>query len=59
MKIGVIGSGIVGQVLANGLIKYGYDVMIGTNHSRKACRAQAEDPRGGEDRHLRRDGSVR
>lgn len=35
MKIGIIGSGIVGQVLANGLIKYGYDVMIGTNHTEK------------------------
>jgi predicted dinucleotide-binding enzyme len=35
MRIGVIGSGIVGQVLANGLIKYGYDVMIGTNHAEK------------------------
>jgi predicted dinucleotide-binding enzyme len=35
MKIGVIGSGIVGQVLANGFIKHGYDVMIGTNHAEK------------------------
>lgn len=30
-KIGVIGSGVVGQVLANGFIKHGYEVMIGTN----------------------------
>lgn len=29
-KIGIIGSGIVGQTLANGFIKYGYKVMIGT-----------------------------
>jgi predicted dinucleotide-binding enzyme len=29
-KIGIIGSGIVGQTLANGFIKYGYQVMIGT-----------------------------
>ena len=29
-KIGIIGSGIVGQVLANGFIKYGHEVMIGT-----------------------------
>lgn len=34
-KIGIIGSGIVGQVLANGFIKHGYDVMIGTNNKSK------------------------
>lgn len=34
-KIGVIGSGIVGQTLANGFVKHGYDVMIGTNDSSK------------------------
>lgn len=30
MKIGVIGSGVVGQTLAAGLAKHGYDVRIGT-----------------------------
>jgi predicted dinucleotide-binding enzyme len=35
MKIGVVGSGIVGQVLANGFVKHGYEVMIGTNHAEK------------------------
>jgi predicted dinucleotide-binding enzyme len=30
-KIGVIGSGIVGQTLANGLHQHGYGVMLGTN----------------------------
>jgi len=30
-KIGILGSGIVGQTLANGFLKYGYDVMIGTS----------------------------
>lgn len=30
MKVGVLGSGIVAQVLATGLIKHGHDVMIGT-----------------------------
>lgn len=30
-KIGILGSGPVGQTLANGFIKHGYDVMIGTN----------------------------
>lgn len=34
-RIGVIGSGIVGQVLANGFIKHGYNVMIGTNDASK------------------------
>jgi 8-hydroxy-5-deazaflavin:NADPH oxidoreductase len=29
-KIGILGSGIVGQTLANGFLKQGYDVMIGT-----------------------------
>jgi predicted dinucleotide-binding enzyme len=30
-KIGVIGSGVVGRTLANGFVKHGYAVMIGTN----------------------------
>ncbi|MBK8846439.1 MAG: NAD(P)-binding domain-containing protein [Bacteroidetes bacterium] len=34
-KAGVIGSGIVGQVLANGLCKIGYDVVLGTNNAAK------------------------
>lgn len=34
-KIGIIGSGIVGQTLANGFIKYGYQVMIGTREVSK------------------------
>jgi 8-hydroxy-5-deazaflavin:NADPH oxidoreductase len=33
--IGVIGSGVVGQTLANGFLKHGYDVTIGTNDSGK------------------------
>jgi len=31
MKVGVLGSGSVGQVLANGFIRHGHQVMIGTN----------------------------
>lgn len=34
-KIGIIGSGIVGQTLANGFLKHGYEVAIGTNDPRK------------------------
>lgn len=34
-KIGILGSGIVGQTLANGFLKYGYEVMIGTSNPGK------------------------
>jgi predicted dinucleotide-binding enzyme len=34
-KIGVLGSGIVGQTLANGFIKQGYTVTIGTGNPEK------------------------
>jgi len=35
MKIGILGSGAVGQVLASGFIKHGYEVMIGTRSPEK------------------------
>jgi predicted dinucleotide-binding enzyme len=34
-KIGIIGSGMVGQALAKGFIKHSYEVMIGTNNKEK------------------------
>jgi 8-hydroxy-5-deazaflavin:NADPH oxidoreductase len=34
-KTGIIGSGSVGVTFANGLIKHGYDVMIGTGNTSK------------------------
>ena len=34
-KIGVIGSGTVGQSLANGFLKHGYEVSVGTNNPGK------------------------
>lgn len=34
-KVGVLGSGEVGLALANGFIKHGFEVMIGTNDSKK------------------------
>lgn len=34
-KIGIIGSGVVGMSLANGLIRHGYEVMVGTNDQEK------------------------
>lgn len=41
-KIGVIGSGVVGTTLANGFIKHGYTVMIGTNTPEKREPLQAK-----------------
>ncbi len=34
-KIGILGSGIVGQTLANGFIKHGYEVMMGSGNPDK------------------------
>lgn len=34
-KIGVLGSGVVGQTLANGFLKYGAEVKIGTRDPSK------------------------
>jgi len=35
MKIGIIGSGVVGRVLATACLKEGYDVMLGTRNISK------------------------
>lgn len=35
MKVGVIGSGVVGQVLGNGFLKHGHEVVIGTRDPAK------------------------
>ena len=35
MKVGVIGSGIVGQTLAAGFLKHGHEVAIGTRDPAK------------------------
>ena len=29
-RVGVLGSGVVGRILANGFLRYGYQVMVGT-----------------------------
>jgi 8-hydroxy-5-deazaflavin:NADPH oxidoreductase len=34
-RVGVIGSGIVGETLANGLLKHGYEVMRGSRETAK------------------------
>jgi 8-hydroxy-5-deazaflavin:NADPH oxidoreductase len=45
-RIGIIGSGNVGQTLANGFIKHGYEVMIGTNDISK--HSMLKDKTGGK-----------
>jgi 8-hydroxy-5-deazaflavin:NADPH oxidoreductase len=35
MKIGVLGSGVVGKTLASGFLKYGHQVKIGTSNESK------------------------
>jgi predicted dinucleotide-binding enzyme len=41
-RIGIIGSGVVGQTLANGFIKHGYQVTIGTNTASKRAALRAK-----------------
>jgi hypothetical protein len=40
-KIGVLGSGAVGKVLADGFLKHGYDVMLGSREPVKLAAWQA------------------
>ena len=49
MRIGIIGSGNVGSSLANGLVRHGHDVMLGTRDSEKPSVrefVEASDGRG-------------
>ena len=41
-NIGIIGSGMVGQRLANGFVKHGYAVMVGTNTPAKRNELKAK-----------------
>lgn len=45
-KIGVLGTGMVGQVLATGFLKHGHEVMIGTRSPEKVKDWQEKNPRG-------------
>lgn len=45
-KIGILGSGAVGKVLAAGAMEHGYDVMIGTRDAGKMAEWLAEHPAG-------------
>jgi predicted dinucleotide-binding enzyme len=46
MKIGLLGSGIVGQTLAAGFIKHGYQVMVGTRSPEKLKEWAGQNPGG-------------
>lgn len=46
MKIGILGSGDVAKVLANGFIRHGYDTMIGTRDIKKLSEWSSNNPEG-------------
>jgi hypothetical protein len=48
MKIGILGSGDVGKALANGFIKHGYEVMIGTRSPQKLSEWKEKAGKGGK-----------
>ncbi len=48
MKIGILGSGVVGQTLANGFIKHGHEVMVGTRSPEKLTEWKAKAGESGQ-----------
>ncbi len=49
MKIGIVGSGVVGQVLATGFLKHGHQAMLGTRDPQKPdVRKWAQENPGGK-----------
>ena len=44
MKVGVIGSGVVGQTLAAGFLKHGHEIEIGTREPAKLKEWSAKHP---------------
>jgi predicted dinucleotide-binding enzyme len=48
MKTGIIGSGVVGRVLANAFLSEGHDVMLGTRNTSKdeVVKWKSENPKG-------------
>jgi 3-hydroxyisobutyrate dehydrogenase-like beta-hydroxyacid dehydrogenase len=48
MKIGIIGSGIVGRVLGSAFLKEGYEVTLGTRNTSKeeVVKWKQENPKG-------------
>jgi predicted dinucleotide-binding enzyme len=45
MKVGIIGSGVVGQALAGGFLKHGHEVTIGTRRPETLAAWGAKNPR--------------
>jgi predicted dinucleotide-binding enzyme len=45
MRVGVLGSGVVAQVLAAGFVKHGHDVMIGSRDPEKLADWNAKNPK--------------
>ncbi len=45
MKVGVLGSGDVGKVLAGGFLKYGHEVILGTREQHKVADWAAQNPK--------------
>lgn len=48
MKVGILGSGAVGLVLADGFIKHGHEVMVGTRNPAKLSDWQKKVGKGGQ-----------
>lgn len=46
MKVGVLGSGVVGTTLASGFLNHGHEVMIGTRDRSKLESWKTANPRG-------------
>jgi predicted dinucleotide-binding enzyme len=46
MKVGVLGSGDVGKVLAGGFLKHGHDVMVGTREPSKLADWARQNAKG-------------
>jgi predicted dinucleotide-binding enzyme len=44
VKVGILGSGDVGKTLAKGFLKYGYQVVIGSDHAEKLEEFKGENP---------------
>ena len=44
MKIGILGSGIVGETLGSGFLKHGHEVMAGSRSPEKLAKWAAENP---------------
>lgn len=44
MKVGIIGSGVVGQTLAAGFVKHGHEVEVGTRDAAKLKAWSAKNP---------------